>query len=404
MTIYVETGVRKAADSTAIRIIAIWLCGFCPMLGVYATQPLLPGLSMTFHVTESAAGLTITATTLAIAIMAPLIGLLADAVGRKLVIVTALFGLSIPLALAATSNTLNELILWRFAQGLFIPGVFSITLAYISEEWSAGDRGWVTSAYVSGSVFGSVFGRIISGIVASYFGWHESFLMLSFMLIIGGLLVAFLLPASKSFEKNLDAVGGMKNLIGLISSGGLLPVWIVAFNTLFVFVGIFTYITFYLTGLPFLLSATSLSFMFLVNIVGAVFTPFAGRWMDRAGYRKGLLGAVAISVLGVVLTLCPSIWFILIGITLVSIGTFVANSAASSHLSMIVGKGKSSAAGLYVGSYYVGGSVGAVVPGLIFSSEGWLGCVMLFLIALSCSWLIVIKFWRVPSGANQAAS
>jgi hypothetical protein len=41
--------------------------------------------------------------------------------------------------LAATSQSLHALIFWRFAQGLFVPGVIAVMMAYINEEF-AGTR------------------------------------------------------------------------------------------------------------------------------------------------------------------------------------------------------------------------------------------------------------------------
>lgn len=86
------------------------LAGACTFLNVYATQPLLPVLRQEFHGTEFQVSLTISAATIAVAIIGPLIGWAAEAIGRKRVIVPALFALVAPTALAATSRTLDQLI------------------------------------------------------------------------------------------------------------------------------------------------------------------------------------------------------------------------------------------------------------------------------------------------------
>ena len=39
--------------------------------------------------------------------------------------------------LTATATSLPVLAFWRFLQGLLTPGVFIITIAYITEEWPA---------------------------------------------------------------------------------------------------------------------------------------------------------------------------------------------------------------------------------------------------------------------------
>ena len=69
------------------------------------------------------------------ALTAPFIGLLAESVGRKKVIVPSLYALTVPTLLAATSQNLHQLIFWRFMQGVFVPGVIVVIMAYINEEF-----------------------------------------------------------------------------------------------------------------------------------------------------------------------------------------------------------------------------------------------------------------------------
>ena len=108
------------------------VAGACTFLNVYCTQPLLPFFQRIFHATEVQVSLTVGAVTLSVAIMAPLTGMLAESVGRKRVIVPSLFAMAVPTLLAATARSLPALIFWRFAQGLFVPGVIAVIIAYIN--------------------------------------------------------------------------------------------------------------------------------------------------------------------------------------------------------------------------------------------------------------------------------
>ena len=137
------------------RIVAISLVGFCSFLDLYATQSLLPFLRQVFAASEVQVSLTVSAATIAVAIAAPVVGLFADLVGQKRVIVPCILGLSIPTLLAATSPGLNELIGWRFLQGLFMPGIFAVTIAYISEEWAGSGVGAAMAACVTGMSLGA---------------------------------------------------------------------------------------------------------------------------------------------------------------------------------------------------------------------------------------------------------
>src|SRR5271169_5682706 len=117
-------------------VAACFLAGVCTYLNMYCTQPLLPYLQRIFHASEIEVSMTVSATILAVALVAPFIGLMAESIGRKKVIVPSLCALTVPTMLVATSHTLKELIFWRFMQGIFVPGVVCVIMAYICEEFA----------------------------------------------------------------------------------------------------------------------------------------------------------------------------------------------------------------------------------------------------------------------------
>ena len=114
---------------------AVMLAGMCTFLNVYPTQPLLPYFRQLFHASELEVSLTVSATIFAVAVTAPFVGVVAERRGRTTVIVPSLLLLTLPTALCATATSLHALIFWRFVQGLFVPGVIAVMLAYITEEW-----------------------------------------------------------------------------------------------------------------------------------------------------------------------------------------------------------------------------------------------------------------------------
>ena len=81
--------VMEPISKSRIRTLAVAFAGACAFLSLYATQPLLPTLERLFRAGKTAVSLTVTASTLGVALAAPLIGLLADRFGRKRVIVAS---------------------------------------------------------------------------------------------------------------------------------------------------------------------------------------------------------------------------------------------------------------------------------------------------------------------------
>jgi MFS family permease len=161
--------------------------GFATFVNLYATQPLLPRFRQLFQASELMVSLTVSAPVLAVALAAPVVGLLADRLGRKRVIVAVMLGVAVPTALAATAGNLGQLIAWRFLQGLFIPGIIAVAMAYISEETPSQSVGSTMATYVTGTVVGGFAGRFAAGMIAARWGWRAAMMVLGLATFAGAL-------------------------------------------------------------------------------------------------------------------------------------------------------------------------------------------------------------------------
>ena len=104
-------------------------------LNLYSPQAVLPLLAQEFGAGPGEISMTMTATTLAVALVAPFVGVIADVLGRKRVIAVAMLAIVVPTVMMAFAADLSALIFWRFLQGLLLPPIFAVTIAYVGEEW-----------------------------------------------------------------------------------------------------------------------------------------------------------------------------------------------------------------------------------------------------------------------------
>ena len=385
---------RPVAARRTGGVVALFLTGFGTFLNLYAPQPLLPLFRHLFHASELEVSLTVSAPVIAVALAAPLVGLFADVLGRKRVIVAAMIGLALPTALSATAAGLPGLIAWRFLQGLFIPGIIAVAMAYVSEESPAQNVGSTMANYVTGTVVGGFAGRFINGLVAPYWGWRAAFALLGAATLLCALATWWLLPRSTKFVRQSNAAASLRALVRHLHNRQLLATYAVGFNVLLSLVGTFTYVTFYLADKPFELGPTALSSIFAVYLIGAAITPVAGHIIDRVGYRRALVGAVGLAGVGILLTLFPVVAAVVVGLACCASGAFTCQAAAASHVGRAAGQGRSSAAGLYVSLYYFGGGVGSVIPGVLWVHAGWSGCVALILAVQAVTAMIAYAVWK----------
>jgi predicted MFS family arabinose efflux permease len=385
------------------RVLAVFLCGAFAFLDLYCTQPLLPLLSHIFHATETRVGLTISASTLGVAISAVLLALFGERVNRKRIIIWAMAALAVTVALTASASGLRSLAVWRFVQGLLTPGIFIITIAYITEEWEPLQVPRVMSVYVAGTVFGGFVGRVAGGSLATLYGWRWMFLILGIAGAFGALITKRLLrePSPKPLPAAMLA-NRFQPLFNNLRNPRLLVTFGIGFCMLFTLVSAFSYITFYLADAPFDLSTTALSWLFSVYLVGLVVTLAAGTVLARVGLRHGMLTAIALCVAGVALTLIHSLVAVGIGLSLASSGVFIAQTCANSFLRDAAPAGsRVSAAGMYICSYYIGGTVGGILPGLLWKAAGWPGCAAVIFCFLSVAALLAFFGWRKKSAIPE---
>ncbi len=376
-------------------VLAIAVAGFATFLDLYATQPLLPLFEQIFHATKAQAGLTVSASTAAVALAAPFIGALADRAHRKHIIVLAIFGLMLPTLFAATAHGLNELIVWRFLQGLAIPGVYVLAIAYITEESGPHSVGAAMAAFVTGNVIGGFSGRVITGLVAEHAGWRAAFVVLGILNLVGALATARWLPPSRHFTPHRGSRLIVRNRALALRDPRLVATYIIGFSVLFALVAAFTYVTFYLAAPPFRLGTAALSWIFSVYMVGAVITPIVGPWIDKLGPRLVLVSALVGGAGGMLLTLFPSLVAIICGLGLTCSAVFVCQAASTSYLRIAAPPDvRSLASGVYVTLYYVGGSVGGVLPALIWKGAGWPGAVALVVVAQVLTATVALFAWR----------
>jgi YNFM family putative membrane transporter len=383
------------------RQAAAALAGFCAFLSFYAPQPLLPLLAAEFHTSVAGISMIITASTLGMAGFAPVAGILADHWGRKRVIVPSALLLAVPIALAGTSTSVGQLVFWRFLVGVFTPGVSVVIAAYINEEWLEG-VGSAMGAYVSGTVIGGFSGRMIMGLVASRFSWRSAFLTLAVLNAVGALGVWAWLPAGRRFQRSHSPMVTLAAMVRHLKNPQLVATYAVGFCVLFSMLATFTYVNFYLAAPPFRLSTVALGFLFVVYLAGAVASPVAGRWVDLKGHRFVMIVAFTGGVAGILLTLLPSLPLIMAGLALCCTGVFVAQSASTSYVGVVAREARAAAVGLYVMFYYIGGSVGAALPGHFWARGGWPACVALI---ASLQILIIILaaiFWQPHKAATPA--
>ncbi len=355
------------------RRIAVALAGAAAFVNLYAPQSLLPLLHDWLGRDAAMAGLIVSAGTAGVALAAPFAGWAADRFGRRRVIVASAFAVVLPALCVAAAQTPLQLIAARFVEGLFLPAIFAVTVAYAGDEWPPQQSRSITALYVAGTIGGGFCGRLLSGLVGEVAGWRWAFLALAILQFALALLIRAWLPRETVHRPPATAL--FTTMRHLLSRKSLRGAYLTGFLLLFSLVGGFTYVSLRLAEPPFALGPAALSAIFVVYVVGLVITPLSGRLLNRLGHPRVLALAWSVAITGLLLTLPTNLPAVTVGLCLFSAGLFVAQTASTSFVAEAGGTARAAAVGLYVTSYYIGGSVGGVLPAPAWERFGWPGVV-----------------------------
>lgn len=357
-------------NPTFVQKMTVAMIGFFAFLQVYSVQAILPILKTDLNASEVQIGVAVGATVMAIALMSPFMGMLSDAFGRKRFIVGSLLLLAIPTLMIGMANSVDGLSFWRFLQGLSVPGITVVLIAYIGEEYKE-HLASMMSLYVAGTVLGGFSGRFFAGHLHEIMGWRAGYAVMAFLTLVGAVWVFKTLPSSKNFKKSENFKNALRTLLAHTKNRHVMSACLLGGCVLFSLVGCFTFINLHLSETPYHLNASHLANIFALYLIGMVITPLSGKLIARFGMTNTIIFAVCCSMMGVLITLTAPLWLIIVGLTIMSSGVFITQSATISYIASHVSEGRSLASGLYYMGYYGGGSIGAWACAIAYTHGQW---------------------------------
>ncbi|MCP4420817.1 MAG: multidrug efflux MFS transporter [Chloroflexi bacterium] len=157
-----------------------------PFLSLYVTElGSATALSMEFL-----AGAVFSSQAITMMIASPIWGAVADRYGRKLMVQRAMFGGAIIMLLMGFVRSGEELVLLRALQGM-ITGTISAANALVASVTPRERSGYAMGLLLMGQTTGIAIGPLIGGLLADAYGYRQTFILTSILLLAGGVLVFF---------------------------------------------------------------------------------------------------------------------------------------------------------------------------------------------------------------------
>jgi YNFM family putative membrane transporter len=348
--------------------------GFMAFSMLYVVQGVLPAVSDSFGVSPAVSSLTLSLTTLPLAVAVLIAASWSEGQGRRLLLVGSLLAAAVLTVLASASPSFGVLLGVRVLTGMVLAGLPPVAMAYVAEEFHPSSLGAAMGLYISGTGLGGMTGRLAGGLISSVLSWRAALLVVGACCLVGTALVARWLPTSRHF---VVVPGGMRDrLSGMrvpLADGVLLRLAVCGFLIMGSLVSFFNYLQYRLARDPCGVPATLVALVFLLYLFGTVSANWMGRLTDRRSRRVVLLLGLVIMVVGAMASLPDLLLLALGGGALRVFGFFGAHSVASGWVSLRAPRQRAQASALYLFGYQMGSTVVGFGGGVMYGAYGWAG-------------------------------
>jgi DHA1 family multidrug resistance protein-like MFS transporter len=298
----------EAAESAGhprwqVTLYAVWSAQLCAMIGFSFVMPFIPFYIRELGVTDPRwlpiwAGLLVSGSGVAMSLVAPLWGWVADHHGRKLMVQRAMFGGAVILSLMGLARNVYQLFALRVLQGA-ITGTVPASLALICSVVPQARIGYCLGLVHMAVFSGSSIGPYVGGVVAQRFGYRVPFAVTGSLLFLAGLLVRF--GATERFARPKVAHGGGTGSVRqvLVMPGvALLLLMYALLNLSGSFAGpILPLLVEDVMGVPGRAASPTGLILAVSGITSAVAAVTVGRMSDRLGHKRMLVLCTSLSAL-----------------------------------------------------------------------------------------------------------
>ncbi len=351
------------------------------MLGVASITPAFPAVARALDVSPQSVGLLISAFTVPGVVLTPFLGVLADRIGRKAILVPSLLLFGLAGSACGLARSFDTLVALRFLQGMGGAALGALNITLIGDLFE-GSRRTAAMGYNSAVLsVGTALYPAIGGALAML-AWFAPFFLPIASLPVAVFAVLTLRNPEPTPQSDLRTY--LRNALRGMREERVVVMFVAGVVTFVLIYGAF------LSFLPFVLEgafgATPLG-IGLVFAVASVATGIASFFLERLARLRGadtlvLTGFILYIVTMVLMPLAPSLWMLLVvvagfgaanGITIPSILTIVAGSAPDEHRAIFM-----SVNGTLL---RLGQTLGPLLAGTAFALLGlrwafWIGAVL----------------------------
>ena len=392
-----EIYIEKGTPMFLRTVLALFCGGFATFAVLYCVQPMMPMFSQEFSINAAQSSLILSVSTGMLAIGLLITGPISDRIGRKPVMVAALFAAALCTLASALMPTWEGILLMRALTGLSLSGLAAVAMTYLSEEINPPHLGLAMGLYIAGNALGGMSGRLIVGVLIDFVSWHTAMLVIGALALVAAAVFWRILPESRNFRpRAMNPRSLLSGFTQHFRDAGLPWLFLEAFLLMGAFVTLFNYIGYRLLAEPYHMSQALVGLLSVVYLSGIYSSAQVGALADKLGRRKVFWVSIVVMASGLLMTLASPLLMVILGMLVFTFGFFGAHSVASSWIGRRATKAKGQASSLYLFSYYAGSSIAGTAGGVFWHLGGWNGIGLFIGALLLVALLVALKLAKLP--------
>jgi len=368
------------------NLIFVALSQFIAMVGMSAFVPFMPlyVFDLGINNIEEAkiwSGLVFAGPYFLSIVTVPIWGYLGDKYGKKLMMLRALFGLTLAVFLMAYAQNIYQLFFLRVFQGA-VSGIIAAALAFTASNTPNEKTGYAIGILQSSQSAGNIVGPLIGGIISDLVGFRYTFITVALLIFISASSVFFFVEErNKDYKKTaISFRSNFRIMKENISIPFILALIILSQAGIQYTNPIFPYFLSEMGAPKEMLSSITGMMVGIVGLFSVFFAPFWGKRSDKKDYRKTIFISTGIIGVASILHIAMPHYLYLFPLRII-IGVFfaaVVPTLYSALNKMSKEENKGSVMGFASSAYLIGSLLAYISCGFVSS---WFGLDAAFIIS-----------------------
>lgn len=254
---------------------------FLAVMGVASITPAFPTIAKHFNIDIKEIGLLITVFTIPGIFLAPVLGVIADRLGRKTVLIPALLLFSLAGAACAHTDSFHSLLFFRVLHGVGAAPLGSLNVTLIGDLFSGNKRASAMGYNASALSIGTASYPAIGGAL-TLIDWHYIFYLPLLALPVA--FFAFYTLDSPKVERSVNSKAYFQSVYKILRQKSLLSIFMINVLTFIILYGA------YLTFLPSFLEEKFEASSFIIGMVMSLMSVTTAIMASRLGFFSKKLG------------------------------------------------------------------------------------------------------------------